>query len=54
MLLPNLRNVWGASFVLIFCLYPYLYLFAHNSFTSESKTQIETQKLLGATLYQDF
>ena len=26
-IVPNLRTIWGASFILTFCLYPYVYLF---------------------------
>ena len=46
--LPDFRTVWGASFVLTFCLYPYVYLFARNGFLAGSKSQMETGQLLGA------
>lgn len=46
--LPDIRTVWGASFILTFCLYPYVYLFARNGFLAGSKNQIEGSKLLGA------
>lgn len=45
---PDIRTVFGASFILTFCLYPYVYLFARNGFLAGSKSQIESSKLLGA------
>ena len=52
--LPNLRTEAGASFILTFCLYPYVYLFARNGFLSGSKNQIESAKLLGAGSWSQF
>ncbi len=52
--LPDIRTVWGASFILIFCLYPYIYLFARNGFLAGSKSQIEGSKLLGASGFSQF
>ncbi len=52
--LPKMRSVWGASFILTFCLYPYVYLFARNGFLAGSKSQIENAKLLGAGAYARF
>ncbi len=53
-LLPNIRTVWGASFILTFCLYPYVYLFARNGFQAGSKSQIEGGRLLGAGRLSQF
>lgn len=53
-LLPDMRTLWGASFVLTFCLYPYVYLFARNGFLAGSKDQIESSKLLGAGKWSQF
>jgi len=53
-LLPDFRTVWGASFVLTFCLYPYVYLFARNGFLAGSKHQIENAALLGAGKWSQF
>ena len=53
-LLPDMRSLWGASFILTFCLYPYVYLFAHNGFSSGSKSQIENGKLLGSNALSRF
>ncbi len=53
-LLPDIRTVWGASFILTFCLYPYVYLFARNGFLAGSKSQIESSKLLGSGAFSQF
>lgn len=53
-LVPNLRTVWGASFILTFCLYPYVYLFARSGFLAGSKNQIESAELLGAGKWEQF
>jgi len=54
LLLMNIRNIWGASFILTFCLYPYVYLFARNGFSARSKSQIESGKLLGGSVLSQF
>ena len=51
---PDLRTVGGASFILTFCLYPYVYLFARNGFLAGSKNQIESASLLGAKRWSQF
>jgi len=53
-LVPDLRTVWGASFILTFCLYPYVYLFARNGFLAGSKSQTESAELLGAGKWSQF
>lgn len=53
-LLPDFRTVWGASFILTFCLYPYVYLFARNGFLAGSKNQIESAGLLGGGKWSQF
>ena len=53
-IVPNLRTIGGASFILTFCLYPYVYLFARNGFLAGSKNQIESAALLGAGQWQQF
>jgi iron(III) transport system permease protein len=53
-LLPDFRTVGGASFILTFCLYPYVYLFARNGFLAGSKSQIESASLLGAGIWSQF
>lgn len=54
MLVLDLRTVGGASFILTFCLYPYVYLFARNGFLEGSKNQIESAKILGARGWSQF
>lgn len=51
---PDFRTLWGASFILTFCLYPYVYLFARNGFLASSKNQIESAALLGAGKWSQF
>ncbi len=53
-LLPDLRTTGGASFILTFCLYPYIYLFARNGFLTTSKNQIESASLLGGSKWSQF
>jgi len=53
-LVPDFRTVWGASFILMFCLYPYVYLFSRNGFLAGSKNQIENASLLGAGKWSQF
>jgi len=54
MVLPNVRSVGGASFILTFCLYPYVYLFARNGFLATSQNQMESGELLGASRLSQF
>ncbi|MBI1301225.1 MAG: ABC transporter permease subunit [Alphaproteobacteria bacterium] len=51
---PDVRTVWGASFILTFCLYPYVYLFARSGFLAGSQNQIENASLLGADKWSQF
>lgn len=53
-LVPDFRTLWGASFILTFCLYPYVYLFARNGFWARSKNQIESAELLGGGRWSQF
>ncbi len=53
-LVPDLRTIWGASLILTFSLYPYVYLFALNGFLSGSKSQIESAALLGGGKWSQF
>ncbi|MGI1670405.1 MAG: iron ABC transporter permease [Neptuniibacter sp.] len=53
-LLPDFRTVFGASFILTFCLYPYVYLFARNGFLASSQSQMESARLLGAGKWEQF
>lgn len=53
-LLPDFRSISGAAFILTFCLYPYVYLFARNGFIAGSKSQIESASLLGGSTWSQF
>lgn len=53
-LVPDFRTVGGASFILTFCLYPYVYLFARSGFLAGSRSQIESASLLGASAWAQF
>jgi len=44
---PNVRNLYGAILVFSSTLYPYVYLTARMSFINQSRTLIESGKLLG-------
>ena len=52
--IPEMRTIGGACFVLIFCLYPYIYIFARNGFESGSQSQMEAAHILGASRAQQF
>ncbi len=52
--IPDFRTVWGASFILTFCLYPYIYLFARNGFLAGFQSQIEAASLLNASKWSQF
>jgi len=53
-LLPDMRTISGAAFILIFCLYPYVYIFARNGFLNGSRNQMESGKLLGSSVFLQF
>ncbi len=52
--MPEIRSLGGASFVLMFCLYPYVYLFARTAFLSQTQTQLDAAKSLGAGTFRQF
>lgn len=47
--LPDIRNIWGLSAVLILTFYPYVYLLARNAFTSMGQQALEMGASLGLT-----
>ena len=47
--LPDIRNIWGLSIVLILAFYPYVYLLARNAFTSMGQQALEMGASLGLT-----
>ena len=50
--LPDIRNVWGAAFVLSVCLYPYVYLLTRTALTERAVHLMEAARLLGADLWR--
>lgn len=49
-LLPEVRSVWGAIWVFIFALYPYVYLLARTALSERAAHLMEAARLLGAPL----
>jgi iron(III) transport system permease protein len=47
---PEVRNVWGAAWVMTFTLYPYVYLLARTALTERASHLMEAARLLGAPL----
>lgn len=47
---PEVRNVWGAAWVMTFCLYPYVYLLARTALRERAAHLMEAARLLGAPL----
>ncbi|MSQ57025.1 MAG: iron ABC transporter permease [Limnohabitans sp.] len=50
--LPDIRNVWGAAFVLSVCLYPYVYLLTRTALSERAAHLMEAARLLGANLWR--
>ncbi len=48
-LLPEVRSVWGAIWVFIFSLYPYVYLLARTALSERAAHLMEAARLLGAS-----
>jgi iron(III) transport system permease protein len=48
-LIPDVRSLWGAIFVLASVLYPYVYLSARASFVQQSVCALEVARTLGRT-----
>ena len=53
-LFPNVRNIYGGIIIFAFTLYPYLYLLARMSFLNQSKSMIESGRMLGLNQFQVF
>lgn len=51
---PDVRSLGGAALMLIFVLYPYVYLLARARFLSESATAMESARLLGRGPWKSF
>lgn len=52
--MPSLNNVWGASVILSFAFYPYVYLLARAAFISQGKRSLEAGAMLGLSNRQCF
>lgn len=47
---PDVRSVWGAGVLFVFCLYPYVYLLVRTALTERGVHLMEVARLLGADL----
>lgn len=54
LIITDIRSPIGAAFIMIFCLYPYVYIFARNGFMKQAQNQIEAATLMGASPWQQF
>jgi len=52
--LPSVRNLTGASVILSFAFYPYVYLLARSAFLSQGQRLMEAGQMLGRTPLQAF
>ncbi len=50
----NIMSLWGVVFIMSFVLYPYVYVIARASFTNQSKTILESSRILGAGAFRSF
>jgi iron(III) transport system permease protein len=48
--LPEVRNMWGAAWVLVFALYPYVYVLVRAALSTRAKPLMEAARLLGAPM----
>ena len=49
-MLPEVRSLWGAGWVFIFTLYPYVYLLARTALGERASQLMEAARLMGAPL----
>nr|MCU0920339.1 ABC transporter permease subunit [Burkholderiaceae bacterium] len=47
---PDVRNLWGAVFLFVLCLYPYVYLLTRTALAERGVQMMEAARLLGAPL----
>ncbi len=50
----NIMSLWGVVFIMSFVLYPYVYVIARASFSNQSRTILESSRILGAGAYRTF
>ena len=51
---PDVRSLGGAAFVLVFVLYPYVYLLARTAFLEQSPSALESARMLGHGPWRSF
>lgn len=51
-LFPNIRNIFGAIIVFSFTLYPYVYLVSRSAFLNQSRTVLESGRILGLSRFE--
>ena len=51
---PDVRSLGGAAFVLVFVLYPYVYLLARTAFLEQSSAALESARMLGHGPWRSF
>lgn len=51
---PNIRNIYGAVIVFSFTLYPYIYLASRSAFLNQSRSMLESGRMLGLGQFEIF
>ena len=51
---PNVRNIYGAVVVFSFTLYPYVYLVSRSAFINQSRSMLESGRMLGLSQFGIF
>lgn len=51
---PDVRSLWGAAFMLVLTLYPYVYLLTRTAFLSQSTCTLEASRNLGCSPWRSF
>ncbi len=51
---PNVRNIYGAVVVFAFTLYPYVYLVSRSAFINQSRSMLESGRMLGLSQFGIF
>jgi iron(III) transport system permease protein len=52
--LPEIRSIWGAIFIMILAFYPYVYMLARSAFLNQSVSLFEASRIMGYTTTQSF
>jgi iron(III) transport system permease protein len=50
----DIMNIWGVIFVMSLVLYPYVYVISRTSFLSQSRTLLESSRILGSGSWTTF